>query len=282
VDIPWILHQIKWIFLGISLCLNSINKQQFFMEPKPLSKAIILGLSFLIGLSVLGLFINRGLKTFSDKDRVVTVKGLAEMNMTATAATINLSFSFSGDNLKDILKVTETKKNSIVAFLKTNGYDIKDIQVNNIGILDRQKYYEPEYQNGQLVQRKIDRYSTTQSLTLQSKDVKSTEDKSAEIALELVNRDLTATITTNYTFPELNYIKPKLIAESTKNARISGEQFANDSQATLGKIKTASQGQITIAGKMNYNEDGSEDAEKPKEPYIQKARVVSTIVFFLE
>lgn len=252
------------------------------MDPKPLSKAIILGLSILIGLSLLGLFINKGLKTFSDKDRIVTVKGLAEMNMTATSATISLSFSISGDNLQGIIKQTETKKNAILEYLKNNGYDNSTIQINNIGITDRQKYYEPEWQNGQTVQRKIDRYTTTQSITLKSKDVKSTEDKSSQIALDLVSKDLTATLSTNYTFPELNSIKPKLIAESTKNARISGEQFANDSQASLGKIKTASQGQITIAGKMNYNEDGTEEVDKPKEPYIQKARVVSTIVFFLE
>jgi hypothetical protein len=252
------------------------------MEPKPLYKAIILGISLIIGLSLLGIFINRGLKTFSDKDRIVTVKGLAEMNMTATSATISLSFSFSGDNLQEILKQTETKKNSILAYLKSIGYEKADIQIGNIGITDRQKYFEPEWQNGQQVKRKIDRYTTVQSLTLVSKDVKTTEDKAAQIALELVSKDLTSTLTTNYTFPDLNSIKPKLIAESTKNARISGEQFANDSQATLGKIKTASQGQITIAGKYNYNEDATVESEKPKEPYIQKARVVSTIVFFLE
>ncbi|HLU85411.1 MAG TPA: hypothetical protein VKZ45_08050, partial [Vicingaceae bacterium] len=74
-------------------------------------------------------------------------------------------------------------------------------------------------------------------------------------------------------------IKPQLIAESTKNARVAGEQFANDSQAKLGKIKTASQGQITIAGRYYYDEDLT---GIPEEPYIQKARVVSTIVFFLE
>jgi len=130
--------------------------------------------------------------------------------------------------------------------------------------------------------QKIDRYTTTQSLSIQSKDIKATEDKAAQIKLDLVSKDLTSTITTYYSFPELNSIKPKLIAESTKNARVAGEQFANDSKATLGKIKTASQGQITIAGKYSYDEDAAAESEKPQEPYIQRARVVSTIVFFLE
>jgi len=129
------------------------------------------------------------------------------------------------------------------------------------------------------VRVKIDRYTIVQNLTIQSKDIESTENKANQIKMDLISKDLTSDITTDYSFPELNSIKPQLIAESTKNARIAGEQFANDSQSKLGKIKTASQGRITIAGK-NYSDE--EAGEIPKEPYIQKARVVSTIVFFLE
>lgn len=249
------------------------------MENKCISKSIILGFSFLLGLSLLGLFIFKGLKTFSDKDRVVTVKGLAEMNMTATSATISLSYSFSGDDLKDLMQQTENKKNAVMAYLSTMGYAANDISIGNVDVTDRERYTEIQWKNGQQVHVKIDRYTILQSLTLQSKDIKSTENRAGQIKLDLVRKDLTSTISTNYSFPELNSIKPQLIAESTKNARIAGEQFANDSQAKLGKIKTASQGQITIAGKYYYEEEAS---EKPKEPFLQKARVVSTIVFFLE
>jgi len=249
------------------------------MENKNTLKSVILGFSIVSGLLLLGFFIFKGLKTFSDKDRVVTVKGLAEMNMTATSATIALHFSFSGDDLKNIMKQTEDKKNAIIAYLKTIGYNENDITVSNTGITDRQKYSEIQWRNGYEVEVKIDRYTISQSLTVQSKEVKTTEDKAAQIKLDLVSKDLTSNVIPNYSFPELNSIKPQLIAESTKNARIAGEQFANDSQAKLGKIKTASQGQITIVGQYYYDEEAS---ESPKEPYVQKARVVSTIVFFLE
>lgn len=252
------------------------------MENKFVLKSVILSFSLLLGLSLLVFFIFKGLKTFSDKDRVVTVKGLAEMNMTATSATIALNFSFSSDDLQDIIKQTENKKRAIIAYLATIGYNKNDITINNIDVTDRQKKYETQWKNEQQVQVKINRYTIKQSLTVQSKDVETTEDKIAQIKLDLVSKDLTSNINTNYSFPELNSIKPQLIAESTKNARIAGEQFANDSQAKLGKIKTASQGQISIAGE-NYSDYSDEEAsDKPKEPYIQKARVVSTIVFFLE
>jgi len=249
------------------------------MENKNVSKSIILGFSLLLGLFLLGFFIFKGLKTFSDKDRVVTVRGLAEMNMNATSATIVLRFSFSGDDLQGVIKQTENKRHSIIAYLTGVGYAENDVTINDVSVADRERYYDTQWINGQQVQVKIDRYIISQSLTIQSKDIESTESKAAQINLDLVSKDLTSSIITNYSFPELNSIKPQLIAESTKNARIAGEQFANDSKAKLGKIKTASQGQIAIAGKYYYDEEAS---EIPKEAYIQKARVVSTIVFFLE
>jgi len=245
---------------------------------KNVTISIILSASLLLGLCLLGFFIFQGLKTFSDKDRVVAVKGLAEMDMKATAATIALNFSFSGDNLQNLIKQTENKKDAVIAYLTNVGYDKNSIKIGILDVTDRQKYYEPRLQNGEQIQVKIDRYTIAQSLTVQAKDVETAENKATQMNLDLVTKDLTSNVKTNYSFPELNSIKPQLIAESTKNARIAGQQFANDSQATLGKIKTASQGQISISD--NYFRD--EGSGKQKNSYIQKARVVSEIVFFLE
>lgn len=253
------------------------------MEHQKNTSSIQLSISILIGLMVLGFFIYKGLKTFSDKDRVVTVKGLAEMNMIASSATINISFSISGDDLKDILQKSEKKKTAITQYLESTGINNNEIKIQNVDVNDRQDYYDTQWIDGKRVKVKVDRYTVTQSIQITSKDVKNTENLVSKLRLDLVSKDLTSNISSNYLFPELNTIKPQLIAESTKNARISGEQFANDSQAKLGKIKTASQGQITLAGRYYYNEDGTEEyTDKPAEPYIQRARVVSTIVFFLE
>ncbi len=252
------------------------------MENSTQPKNNILSISLLVGMMVLGFFIYKGLKTFSDKDRVVTVKGLAEMNMKAESATIQLRFSYSSDDLANIISLAENKKDAIVDYLSKSGFKRNDISTGKLDVYDRQDYYESRWEDGHQVQVKVDRYRVTQTINVNSKDVERTEDKSTQINLDLVKKDLTSTITTNYTFPELNTIKPQLIAESTKNARVAGEQFANDSEAKLGKIKTASQGQITIAGRYYYDEEMGESSETPNEPYIQKARVVSTIVFFLE
>lgn len=235
------------------------------------SRPRFLSISLIIGLSLLGFFIFKGLKTFSDKDRVVKVKGLAEMNITAISAQINLSFSFSSDNLQTIIRDTENKKQRIINYLKEKGFEETNIKIGTPQITDKEKYYEDQWRNGKTVSVKINRYSNELSLTIHSDDVETVENKANQLKSDLIKEGLTSSVYTDYVFPELNSVKPKLIAESTKNARIAGEQFANDSEATLGKIKTASQGQISIAG-----------AYDSPTPYIQKARVVSTIVFFLD
>ena len=57
---------------------------------------------------------------------------------------------------------------------------------------------------------------------------------------------LTAGCQPNYVYNQLNEIKPAMIQEATKNARIAAEQFSRDSQTSLGKLRNASQGWFQI------------------------------------
>jgi hypothetical protein len=50
----------------------------------------------------------------------------------------------------------------------------------------------------------------------------------------------------NYIFNQVNDIKPGMIQEATKNARIAAEQFSRDSQTSLGKLRNASQGWFQV------------------------------------
>ena len=72
-----------------------------------------------------------------------------------------------------------------------------------------------------------------------------------------------------FDYTGLNDIKPALIAEATANARESAVQFAQDSGATLGGIRNANQGVVTI----NDRDQGS--------PHVKKVRVVTTVEYFL-
>ena len=235
------------------------------------------GVLVCIGLIVLGVCINKGLQSFSNKERVVAVKGLAEKRVKAATASITISSSFSGNAPKELISNVNGQTNLIAAYLKGENYI--DLKILDPDIYDSKTYYEWHWTGEKQIQIAKDRYRVSQDIIITIPEVEKAEKISKEFSLNLIAKGLSCDVTCNYTFPELNEIKPELIAESTKNARLAGEQFAKDSQSKLGKIKTASQGQISIAGRY-YDEEAITTA--PEEPYYEKVRVVSSIVFFLE
>ena len=84
----------------------------------------------------------------------------------------------------------------------------------------------------------------------------------------------------SYVFTRLNALKAEMIGEANKNARSSAEQFARDSGASVGHIKTASQGYFSVGPRDGEQCDGcgSSGSTSP----FQKVRVVTTVDFYLE
>lgn len=61
-------------------------------------EALILSLGFLL----LGLFIEKGFRSFAERDRSVNVKGLAEMEVPANKVTWPLVYKSLGNNLNQL------------------------------------------------------------------------------------------------------------------------------------------------------------------------------------
>jgi uncharacterized protein len=83
----------------------------------------------------------------------------------------------------------------------------------------------------------------------------------------------------SFTFTKLNALKPQMIAEATRNARESAEQFARDSGVSVGKMKTASQGYFSV-GPRDGQECDDCSSSGGSTPF-QKVRVVTTIDYDL-
>jgi hypothetical protein len=78
-----------------------------------------------------------------------------------------------------------------------------------------------------------------------------------------------------YVFTKLNEIKPAMIAEATRNARASAEQFAADSQSRIGGIHRATQGLFQILPR-----DESQAVAEPSQ-LEKKVRVVTTMEYLV-
>ena len=68
------------------------------------------------GLFLIGLFLKNGLDGFSNKDRVVNVKGLAEMEVMANKVTWPLMYKQIGNELNSLYNEINSSKSMLVNF----------------------------------------------------------------------------------------------------------------------------------------------------------------------
>ncbi len=228
---------------------------------------IVSSLILAIGIIILGICVKSGIDNFSSRDRIVTVRGLAEREVKANKVTWPIVCKEVGNDLPALYTRINNTNEIIVAFLKANGVLDAEITINAPDIIDLQA---ERYSNND----RPFRYNVTSVITVTSQDVDKVR-KLIDRQTELLKQGIAITAgdynyQTMYDYTDLNKIKPEMIAEATSNAREAGNKFAADSESELGKIKTASQGQFSIENRDPYT------------PYIKKVRVVSTIVYYLE
>ena len=220
-----------------------------------------------IGLIILGTQIQKGINNFVEKDRIVTVKGLAEMEVPANKVTWPLMYKEVGNDLTALYNRINATNTAIVEFLKKKGITEEEISINAPEIIDMQaERYVGE--------NKTYRYNVTTVITVTSAKVDLVRSLISEQS-ELLKQGIAITggdyrYQIQYDYTSLNEIKPKMIEEATKNAREAALKFAKDSDSELGKIRRASQGQFSI------------DNRDANTPYIKRIRVLTTIDYLLE
>lgn len=225
------------------------------------------GLLIGVGLLLLGLCMKSGIDDFAHRDRIVTVRGLAQRDIPANKVTWPIVSKLTGEDLKSLYTQVQSIDSAITTFLKTNGITDAEISVNPPAVTDLKA---DQYNAANAPYH----YSVTAVVTVTSSRV--------ELVRKLINRQtelmaqgiaITAgdyNYPTLYEYTDLNTIKPAMIAEATQNARKAADKFAEDSHSKLGKIKTASQGQFSIDDRDQYT------------PQIKTVRVVSTIEYYLK
>lgn len=229
-------------------------------------KRVFNGFFIMVGLIVLGIFIKSAVVSLKSYDRVVSVKGLAEVEVKANKIIWPVVYKEIGNDLQTIYRAINTKNEVIIEYLKSKGMDNSEITISAPQIIDMSA---ERYQS----QPSTYRYNITSIITVTSEkvdlvmDVISSQSELLQKGVALLAGDYQ--YQTQFLYTLLNDIKPEMIEEATKNARASAEKFAIDSKSKLGKIKRASQGQFTITDR---------DANTP---HIKTIRVVSTVEYML-
>ena len=225
--------------------------------------------ALVLAIAILGLgaFLYCAMMHTKDRERIVSVKGLSERVVKADFVIWPIVYKELGNDLSAIYETVQTKNATLEKFLRDNGIDESEISRSSTDIVDAQSEL---YNND----RRAFRYVATVVLTVASKDVDKVRKLMGRQG-ELLKQGIAFSegdyrYRKVYSFNGLNEIKPEMIDEANKNARVTAEKFALDSDSKLGKIKTATQGLFSI-------EDRDENT-----PYIKKVRVVTSVQYFLE
>lgn len=223
----------------------------------------------IIGIAIfcLGWFINDGINSFVSKDRLVSVKGLAETEVPADKITWPIVFKEVGNDLPQLYDKINATQTTITTFLENRGIKANEISINAPVVIDLQADRYSESRNPF-------RYNITSVITVTSSQVDkvreliSAQGQLLKQGIAIVDGGYDNPVTYDYT--SFNQLKPKMIKEATKNARQAAEQFAKDSNSELGKIMKANQGQFVIENRDNNT------------PYIKRIRVVTSIDYALK
>lgn len=225
--------------------------------------ALILSLGLIGG----GWLLGDGLTRARRADRAVTVRGLAEQDVTADLATWTIATSAAGSDLASLQAKSDADGNAVLAFLKAKGFTAEEIEAGGIGV---NQYVDGNGRQNITIRRKI------QLRTTRVMQARTAFADQAELMRQGVvfDSDYGGMV---YSFTKLNDVKPPMIAAATKNAREGAEQFAKDSGAEVGEIKSASQGYFSIIPRDGDNAGAAATASP-----FQKVRVVTTIDFYLK
>lgn len=219
-----------------------------------------------MGLVGAGAFIGSGIVNAQVGNRQVTVRGLAERDVVADLAVLNLSFRAANDDLPTAQAKIDRDLALVRTFLTRQGYPEGAVSIGRLQVLDTRAR---EYSSGDNVVRFI----LTQSVTVRTTDVQrvaQTERALNDLVREGVQLDFSAP---TYVFTRLNAVRPEMIAEATASARSGAEQFARDSGTTLGPIRQATQGSFEILAR--------EDLDSEPAALNKRVRVVATVSYQL-
>lgn len=218
-----------------------------------------------LGIAIAGWLLFVAANTYIASKRTINVKGLSEKIVRADLVNWPITFKTTGNNLPELQNLIESNRTSVRHFLTSCGFDQTEMSDTPLSVVD----YYSNYGND----KPIYRYLIQTTVLLRSDKIDIVKKAMGNTGV-LINQGIVLDVpqygnTTEFMYTKLNTIKPDMLKEATQNARQAAEQFAKDSNAIIGTIKSAQQGLFSIEDR---------DANTPD---WKKIRVVSTVEFLI-
>jgi len=195
---------------------------------------------------------------FSNQGSFVEVKGLSERIVKADVAIWSINFEVKSNNADTLYADIEKNITTIRTFLTSKGFEDSEINIAPVNV------YQDTYREA------LFRYNSNVQLSVYTNKVDLVRSTSKDTLVLVKQGVVMSNNSITFEFSGLNDIKPEMLEEAIQNARVSADQFADNSGSSIGGISRGNQGVFDISEK------------DPGSPEYKKIRVVSTLRFLLK
>jgi len=222
----------------------------------------------LLSAGILGHNIQSGLQS----DRVITSRGSAEQSVIALSASIEVVVRLNDYTVESARNRFTDEFNNVyssVNELIRSDFANSRIESTDIVLNDSRNEYVTEWVGDRHIQVRARRFSASRTIRIHTTEVVSAQRLRDELESKLIIDGLSTYATVSFVrfvYPSIDSIKPELLERSYADAHRAAEQFARDSGQSLGRLKTANQGFVSLT----------------PNGYRQTARIVTDATFYIE
>ncbi|MBC8047082.1 MAG: SIMPL domain-containing protein [Fimbriimonadaceae bacterium] len=211
--------------------------------------AIIIGIAIIITAAILGgSFKNR----YAYQD-TINVTGLGNRDYVADLIVWNGYFQRKSMEMKSAYEQLNNDRETTKKYLIGKGINENEIVFSSVNI---SKDYESYYDDNGKYHSTFSGYTLSQNIVIESSEVDKIENISREVT-ELIDQGVEFySNAPEYYYSKLEELKIELISEATQDAKLRAEKIADNSDAKLGSLKSASMGVFQITA-QNSSEDYS-------------------------
>jgi hypothetical protein len=232
-----------------------------------------------------GFCVGKGMYLIKSMSRTVSVKGIAEQEVKSDLGIWEINYRQIGNDLVQINQNLHKDEESIITFLKQQGFKSEEISRSQFKLEDRlATIYNTSSTNSN-----DPRYVVTAGLRVRSTQVDLIE-KTSQTIDQLISQGVSLTFDStqinpnpSFYFTHLDDIRAPMLSAATKSATNVAQQFAADANSKLSGIQHANQGvfQImssdtsTLSSDWNSNQSALGSIQK-------KVRLVTSLEFILK
>ncbi|EKD69927.1 MAG: hypothetical protein ACD_46C00695G0002 [uncultured bacterium] len=239
-----------------------------------------------IGIIGGGYSIGKGIYLIKKMSRTVTVKGISEMDVKSDLGIWEINYREVGNDLIKLDQQLMHNQQLVIEFLKQQGFTDQEIDRSQFKIEDR---FANIYAQNNEKNANQPRYIVTGGVRVRSEKVGLIE-KTVRLADTLIQQGVPLAFdygmvspNPSYYYMQLDKIRAPMMSDATKSAQVVAEQFAKDSNNTLGGVQRASQGVFQIMGRDTSTMSSDWNSNQSALGSIdKKVRLVTTIDYRLK